>query len=680
MTTKELKIKNSLLSRHWFNLCLILFVSIVVMIPMLTANTVFGHDIRYHLEVIRSLDVAFKDGRFFTQIIDMICQDYGYGTGLFYSLIPHGIAVIIMNILHCNNITAIAIELILLFSLSGVVFYGFSRSFFKDNRLAIISSILYLTTPYLLNEIYVRFAFSEAFFTLTIPMIAWGLYELINNKNIKLFFPLFTLGYALAFLTHFTLTVYFTLFAAVYICFYLKKFFKEHLYIPFIISVVIVVMISASFYIPMLVNYPNVQVGSMNYGANFLSFNGLWAFFNYWLITTTIINIATLVIFTKKIKQNKAQNTKRDIILYTLLWMSFGLSTALFPYFILPDIFGIIQYAWRFYMVNATILALVITHLFKDVKIHKHKVALLTFTALAFVITISSAMNTCYFLDTHRNAVDRYSYTIINGKSENWGIGANKNGDYFPKGANQEYIFKRANDVMIIETNSTISELANYQEINQLSFILQRKADPYVILNIPYSVCEDIAVYQITDNTENASFDVEKTLAHINGHDYLKLNMVNAGDISKVTISYAEESLFDTYLKAHPFEFVVKSGDANFTNFHKLSSSRYSVDISTSQTTTIELPTLYYKGYTIKYITDNSTECITYQLGVNGFIEVELDESGKLLVEFEGDYITKSNYISIAGIVLFLVSEVVWIALYFKNKHQTVQFESKDNV
>ena len=681
MQTKELKIKNNLFTRHWFNLCLIMFVSIIVMLPMLTSNHLFGHDSKYHFEIIRSLNLAFKDGHFFNQIIDLVCQDYGYGTGLFYSLIPHGIAVIIMNIFNCSDVTAVALEMILLFTASGIIFYFFTKAIFKNNITAVIGAVLYLTTPYILNDVFIRFAFSEAFFTLTIPMITWGLYELINNKNVKKFFPLFTIGYSLAFLTHFTLSLFFTLFAAVYICFYFKKFFKEKLYIPFIISVSLVLIITTSFYIPMLINYPNVQVGAMNYGSNFLSFNGLWSYFYYWLIFSTAINIVTLVIFTKKIRRHKGENSKNSIILYTLLWISFALSTSLFPYFLLPDFVGILQYAWRFYMVNATILTLSIVYLLKYSDVKVHKIVLLVFTVLVSVGAMASNCKNYYSSSIHKNKISCDAYfSTITGKSENLALGASKKGDYYPTGATKDYIFYRANDIMVLDTESDISELANYQSINQLSFILKRDKNPYVVLNIPYSVCDDIEVYQITDNTENKKLEIVKTYETIDGTDYLRLDMSKADSDSKITISYQDNSKFDEYLKNNPFEFIVKSGDANFTNFNKQYFNKYSVDITANTATTIELPTLYYKGYSLKYVTENSTQEIVGKMGENGFLEIDVSESGTLYVEFEGRYITLSNYVSLAGAILFVGFEA-FLLLYKRKKPDTNQPEdTKDNV
>lgn len=41
--------------------------------------------------------MAWNSEEGISRIIGLVGQDYGYGTGLFYSLIPAGIAVFLMN-------------------------------------------------------------------------------------------------------------------------------------------------------------------------------------------------------------------------------------------------------------------------------------------------------------------------------------------------------------------------------------------------------------------------------------------------------------------------------------------------------------------------------------------------------------------------------------------------------
>ncbi len=652
--------KQSFMSRSWFHLIAIVLVSTLLILPILTSSCLKGHDIRYHFEIIRSLDVAFDNGYFTSKFMDLICQDYGYGTGLFYSTIPASIAVIIMNIFNCSSFTAVGIELILLFTLSGIAFYYFAKSIFKKNSLALISAILYLTTPYVLHEVYTRFAFSEMFLMLSTPMIAWGIYELINNKNYKKFYFLFTIGYVISFLLHFTLTIFITIFVAIYICCYFKSFFKDKLYIPFIISVIIILLITATYYVPMLINYPNMAIGEMSYSPNFLYFNGFWSFFYLWLTFTTIINITTIVVFTKKLNRNRGQNSKSSKVLFSLLISTFVLSTSIFPWFLMPDFVGMIQYVWRFFMANATVLVLSIVYLLSKVEIKKHRVALTIITALVSLISLINNFSSSYSSAVAKNKINESSYTTyINGKSENHGLGANKKGDYYPKGATQDYIFTRANASMVLDTNLDITEFANYQSINQISFIINQRANPYVVLNIPYDVCEGASCYQFTDNSENKRLNLSVSSENINGVDYLRLDLTKTDCDSKVTITYEENSSLDKYLKTNPFEFITLEGEASFTNFVKENSNTYSVEIIANDTTIIELPTLYYKGYNIKLVTDSAVENIEAKFGTNGFIEVEINTSGTLYVEFEGKYIDYANYISLAGVVVFVSCGIV---------------------
>ena len=167
-----------------FAVCIVI-VSALLSFTFNLSEYAYGHDIRYHYEVIRALDVAWNSEEGISRIIGLIGQDYGYGTGIFYSLIPAGIAVFLMNIFSLSISQAISFEIFILLSASGIVMFAFMKSVTKHNVISFITSIIYISSPYVLTDIYVRFAFSEMFLILAIPLIMWGTYELAITKNIR---------------------------------------------------------------------------------------------------------------------------------------------------------------------------------------------------------------------------------------------------------------------------------------------------------------------------------------------------------------------------------------------------------------------------------------------------------------------------------------------------------------
>lgn len=620
----------------------------------------YGHDIRYHYEVIRALDMAWNSEEGISRIIGLVGQDYGYGTGLFYSLIPAGIAVFLMNAFSLSISQAISFEIFILLSASGIVMFAFMKSVTKHNIISFITSIIYISSPYVLTDIYVRFAFSEMFLILAIPLIMWGTYELVIKKNIRKFFIPFVLGYSIAIMTHLTMTVFLTIIVLIFLLIYIKDIFRYKLYIPFIIATICVMLISAMFYVPMFINNANVGLDNMSYTSSFVSFNGLWSFILIWLIFSSILNIFTIWVFIKNLSDNRGNNSKNKKVLFSLLVLTFVMSTCLFPWFVFPNFVGIIQYSWRMFVVNMPILAISIGYLIKNDAFKSHKFALILGTVICLIGSLSVSLNYNFYLKgKEANTINKYSSSqIINGKSVNWGLGANKKGDYLPNGCTTKYLFNRAQN-MILETDVEITEFANYQSINQLSFMISRNHNGYAVIDLPYKLFNDVEIYQISDDYHSVSLNVTKA----NNNSNLQLNFEEYDGECKITISYKENSALDNYLKQNPFEFIVESGDAIFSNFVKYSASNYQVDVSLTSTSTIELPTLYYEGYKITLTSNGVEQVVEPIFNENGFISITINESGTLNVKFEGKYVEISNNLAIVGGVVSLVLAIISFAI-----------------
>lgn len=634
----------------------IILITFVLVFVFNLSDYAFGHDIRYHYEIIRALNDAWHSGGI-TRVIGLVGQDYGYGTGLFYSLIPAGIAVIIMNVFSISISNALSIELFLLLCTSGIVMFFFMRSVVNSRIISVLTACIYITSPYVLTDIYVRFAFSEMFLILAIPLIMWGLYFLVHTKDLRKFFLPFTIGYSLAIMTHLTVTVFFTVLVLIYLLIYIKDIFKFKLYIPLIISALCVLLITATYYIPMFINHSDVGLDNMSYTSTFLSFNGLWSFILVWLIFSSILNVFTIWVFIKYLSYNRGKISKEIKVLFTFLCLTFGLSTCFFPWFLLPNAVGILQYSWRMFIVNMPILAISIGYLMKNDAFKSHKFSLMLGVILCLVGSLSVAVN-YNFLQKGKKSTTIYKQEVeqlINGKSENWGLGASKKGDYLPNGCSTDYLFNRANEKMVVQSDVKITEFANYQSLNQISFVISKQQGAFSVLNIPYNLVENVEIYQISDDNESNEYNIEKT----NNDGLLGLNYEPCLSECKITLSYDENGELDNYLKQNPFEFIVESGDATFTNYVRSSATKYQVEIEVNSTASIELPTLYYVGYEITYISNGEEQIIVPTKNENGFISLTLNESGTLKVEFVGDYVGVSNNITILGVVLSVTLAII---------------------
>lgn len=642
---------------------LIIAISSLILLPFLLSNSYLGHDLEYHIDTIRSLNEAWQNGTFGSRIYTLVGQDYGYGTGLFYSMIPSATAVILMNLFNIEIVSALYIEFLIIFALAGIIVFFFVKKLSKSNIISFVSAIVYVIFPYFLTNVYIRFAFSEIFLMITIPMIAWGIYELVENKDYRLFLPLFTIGYTLSILIHLSTTIYITIFVAIYICINFKKFFSEYRWIPFLISCLLVFIICATFYIPMLINYGYTKADSLSRGGGYLYWTTLDSFKHKYILPATIIMYIVYITFCvmhfKASKQNRDPKIKQLFIMSTC---AFVVTTPLFfPWLLAFGPLQMLQFSWRLYSINALTVALMLIYIIKNMK--KKYITTILVSSI-YIISICLLIHNAYELQKN-NGYEVYSENMISINSylsNDYGLGGGKNGDYIPAKSSNEYIMHRANDSMIVDTNLDVRELANYQTINQLSFIVENSTDGYIVLNIPYDVCQGVEITQYFNYKDNSI--LQATNEMVDGKNLLRLNLRNSKSIAKIIINYTENQLFDNYLKDSPFEFIVLEGNATFTNFIKDNTTTYSVDITANSSARIEIPTLYYEGYSLTYTnTNGDTYTLTPIYGENGFIEVNINESGTLHVSFEGNYIKVANIISVIGIVLFIITLILCFAI-----------------
>ncbi|MDE6583585.1 MAG: GtrA family protein, partial [Clostridia bacterium] len=503
--------------------------------------------------------------------------------------------------------------------------------------------------PYFLTNLYVRFAFSEMFIMLAFPMIIWGIYELVENKNYKLFMIFFTGGYILAFLTHIALTIFITIFVAVYVLFNIKKGIKEKLYIPFAISCVIVLICILFFYIPMALNLGITQQDGMGRSGEWLWATAASIFWENYLAPSTYPVLVVFIIFNILFFRKKEKKTRLEKMLYAFATSSIILLSPVFPWIIMGfSPFNMIQFAWRMFSIVSLPAAFMVGYIIKNIKLKPVLYATLTIivATLSIYLGFSPTIHPYQLLNDVSISLESYF-------SSDCGLGGGKNGDYYPNGATREYVFSRGNN-LISDTNLEVTELANYQTIDQLAFFLSPyEQDGYVTLKIPYEICEDIKASQYWVTWGREVVDLQTS----NENGYLKIEIPHAPESSQIIIKYNNNSAFDKYLQENPFEFLIKSGNATAFNFVKQNVNNYEVDFIVTEETVVELPTFFYKGYTLTYTTaSGEVKTLEAMQGENGFVEVKLTESGTLKVEYKPNYIKYSDIISILGLIIFLIA------------------------
>lgn len=363
MMTNKSKLKNKTwqirLYKHWVMILGIFLVSFALMLPLFLNEYHIGNDTMYHLTTISSIkeliSTNFLSG-ITGKILPNIGNGFGYGSRLFYPPIFHTICAYLSYFLDNFNVSltgSIKVFYLFTFFLSGVTMYICSYRFSKNKLLAFIASVIYLSSSYHLNEIYVRDAEAESVLFIFLPLVILGVKELLEG-NKKWFYPCFIIGYVGGILSHFTMMIYVTIFLAITLLFFYKKVFKKEFLVPFIKASIIVLLLTAFFFEPLfehkfLGNYMVYKKWVMSlgvwhttlWGIEYLlpiDYSGIYFYFS--IVTLGLIGYVLI-----KKRSIFKEDKYRLIGIFTLI--SFIMSTRYSPWKIMPYSLFMIQFGWR---------------------------------------------------------------------------------------------------------------------------------------------------------------------------------------------------------------------------------------------------------------------------------------------------------------------------------------------
>ncbi len=694
---------------HCAVLLLLLTLSIFLVLPYLTVERRSGHDLRYHFTVIRSLSVAWDNGSFGGKVMELIGGDYGYGTGIFYSTMPASVCVILMKAFAMNMPTALFVEMLLLFFLSATAVYFFLFRVFGDKRTALIGGVVYAVTPYFMWDLYTRFAFTEIFLTLALPLIVWGVYELLYKNNRILFLALFVPGYVLAIFSHFTMTVYITLFVGLWLLLEYKKTFQKKTLAYFALGTCIVLLLTASYYIPMLINFGVTDTASMKKTPEQM-FTNTSKYYTERILSLDFSFIVCaflgyLFYYYKILDKSQRTVGKRTLLLSSALVLA--LYNPYFPWAIMPDFLLMIQYTFRVFVIAGITTPLMLGCMVQDIFFQqkasaesvadtafetpkteaenlpvqhakKNRIpAILLSICLAFCGIFAYVHNT-EIMDTLDNSsggtYGDNALLEVTGYSEFFGLGAGKHGDYYPIDCDGSYVSKRVKNQLVRSSEVNVTEIAVYDGLQQVSFLISKVTketkNKTVILNAPYTAFEGVEVFRVETNMANKPLEISAEPTN-NGKN-VRLVLAEYGGDSKVVLSYKNSPAFKAWLSEKAVGVITVEGDAVATNFEKEYAGKYAFSVvAGEETSVLELPSFYYEGYQVTFTgADGKTQTLTPMHGRNGFVEVTVEESGSLFVQFTSGYLTASYVMTWCGAVALAGALVLTIVLDCKRKKE----------
>ena len=173
------------ITKHKY-IILIFLVTLIIFLNLFINPRYYGHDTIFHtaniIELSKTINIKNILGN---NIISLKSNPFGYGTWLFYPKLPHLLGAYLYKIF--DIYTSMKIVYFIITFLSAIAIYTLSKKIFNTKKIAFLSSIIYITIPYHICEIYIRDAFAENFMFLAVPLIFLGLYNLLDNDYKKFY-------------------------------------------------------------------------------------------------------------------------------------------------------------------------------------------------------------------------------------------------------------------------------------------------------------------------------------------------------------------------------------------------------------------------------------------------------------------------------------------------------------
>ncbi len=436
----------------------IILISFLLFLPMFLNPYHVNNDTFFHIAnadvIVKMINENFWNG-LFQKIVPLIGNNFGYGTRLFYPPLTHTLLAYLAyfnQIFNINLVDSMKIFHFFVFLASGIVMFYSSNRFFKNPKLSFIAAIIYLTSSYHLNEIYVRDAEAESLIFVFLPLILTSIKELFEG-NKKAFYSLFVIGYVGGILSHFTLMIYFTLILGISMLFFWKKVFKKDFIIPFLKACALVFLLTLFFFEPLFEhklfgNYRVYQKWVMSLG---IQHTALWGF-EYLapfdrdgiLFNLSIITIFLLIVLFKFNRVELKNNNFKLILIFSIL--SLWLSTVYFPWILMPYTLFMIQFGWRLVTFVILGISFLAPLALKNIKIN------IMYILVTICLVISGFLS-IHFASTETVSLDNINYV--------YGMGWQR--EYLPVKVeeNKDYFDNRSEKVISNDKDAIINEIEN---------------------------------------------------------------------------------------------------------------------------------------------------------------------------------------------------------------------------
>ncbi len=384
------------LHQNWHYILVIIFGLIVSLGVWGSINTyIIGDDFAFHIERLQGATHALQDGQLFMQVDPNGMYGFGYAYNLFYGPL---LTWLIMPLRFLVGSWPVAINLlcIIFMLLAGILGCYALTKISKHKTLGAICGTLYMTAPYHLVNLYVRFALAEFVGMAFLPLLLLGLYQLVNHQEHAL--RNLAVSATLLLLTHNLMTFLAVIMVILYLLLNWRAILDWGSIKKMLLTGLIALGGAACFLLPMFeaklvgdygIFDPDffavrVEANAKRMEDRHAPLSELLSFeYNNSWETTVNLGIGVISIigligfwFTRRAVKDRSER-KFLTSLYVIAIISLVLTTSLINWHLLPSFFYAVQFPWRFlalFSITISVIAsYVIYELICQASVHRQK-------------------------------------------------------------------------------------------------------------------------------------------------------------------------------------------------------------------------------------------------------------------------------------------------------------------
>ena len=455
------KLKNFIKNKRVISYLIIISVSMYVCVPLCSKYIDISTDdgIQHIYRLIGTFS-SLKEGNLFPVIMSEFCNGFGYSWNIFYSPLTAYLPLI-FKIFTNSFILCLKLFIFVTIFLSGIYMYKLVFRITKSHKASVISSIIYISTPYHLTDIYNRVAVAELATFIFLPIIFIGMYDLFK-ENKSYYLMIGTIG---VILTHNVLTMYTAIFCFIYMIINYKKI-NKNIIKTVMLNALIILLCTSFYWIPLLEHYWNTTYEVFIPGRMFktntlletkmsvldLLFGVKWGIKIY-LGLPTILGIIFTFIYRKRIDDK--------IKPYVSIFLSFGIISLIimlkiFPFEYLPSFFKMIQFVWRM-LIFVSFFFSIVSGITINIFIQKTNKRKAIFTIIFIIYAVVIVCSTKQMTKTLFDEEKHLEPVPVNSKTLKVHAGC-ATFEYLPQKAysNLEYIKIRSKNAIIISGEANI--------------------------------------------------------------------------------------------------------------------------------------------------------------------------------------------------------------------------------